>query len=505
MALHRRHGRLIPSAILAGSLVLFSALLWRVRAAGIIDIDDAYITFRYAENVASGLGFVYNPGERVPGTTTPLFCLMLAAMKIMRVSVPLAADLINLAGAGLAAMIIFLIARETKGKALGLMTAFLFVFFPHFWLNLVTGMETMFTLFLCLLVVWLDLIKRPVWLGLAAAALLLTRVDALALVAAVVLVGLFRHPRHTLTAAAVMVLALIPWAAFSWSYFGAIIPHTIPAKRLIHVLPGRLVVENFRDWFFGLEEKSGSLRVVYPVMTAYAFFALLGSVRALFKERWAIVFILWIGFYIAGLSLANASPFFWYKIPMLAGYLVLAALGADWFCRWLGRGRTVSALLKLAVPVALVILLFSQYSFEKFKSMTAKEQANLELARTVRKISTPAAKVFAGEIGIAGYELLDYYIIDSAGLVSEQVYKIRLADREKLLKISPAYKWDWWGSEDWVKEVIVRFRPEFILSDVRYLHLKQLLVEPGFKAEYQIISARSTDQETIILLKRKPI
>ncbi|MEP7359846.1 MAG: hypothetical protein ABI847_21525, partial [Anaerolineales bacterium] len=43
-------------------------------------VDDAYITFRYARNIASGVGFVYNAGERVLGTTTPAYALFLALM-----------------------------------------------------------------------------------------------------------------------------------------------------------------------------------------------------------------------------------------------------------------------------------------------------------------------------------------------------------------------------------------------------------------------------------------
>src|SRR5438034_9228292 len=41
-------------------------------------IDDAYITFRYARNLAEGLGLVYNPGEWVLGTTAPLWAVFLA-------------------------------------------------------------------------------------------------------------------------------------------------------------------------------------------------------------------------------------------------------------------------------------------------------------------------------------------------------------------------------------------------------------------------------------------
>src|SRR4051794_37248022 len=47
----------------------------RVRA---FTIDDAYISFRYAENLASGHGLVYNLGERVEGYTNFLWVVLLA-------------------------------------------------------------------------------------------------------------------------------------------------------------------------------------------------------------------------------------------------------------------------------------------------------------------------------------------------------------------------------------------------------------------------------------------
>src|SRR5271165_494558 len=41
--------------------------------------DDAYVTLRYAANLMHGLGLVFNPGERVMGSTSPLLTFMLAA------------------------------------------------------------------------------------------------------------------------------------------------------------------------------------------------------------------------------------------------------------------------------------------------------------------------------------------------------------------------------------------------------------------------------------------
>ena len=46
-----------------------------------LDVDDAYITYRYAENLAGGNGFVYNVGEQILGTSTPLYTLLLAGSR----------------------------------------------------------------------------------------------------------------------------------------------------------------------------------------------------------------------------------------------------------------------------------------------------------------------------------------------------------------------------------------------------------------------------------------
>jgi len=46
-------------------------------------IDDAFIFFRYADNLLAGLGPVFNAGERVEGFTSPLWLLLLAAMDLL--------------------------------------------------------------------------------------------------------------------------------------------------------------------------------------------------------------------------------------------------------------------------------------------------------------------------------------------------------------------------------------------------------------------------------------
>src|SRR6266571_4156489 len=44
----------------------------------VYQVDDAFIVYRYAANLAHGYGFVFNPGERVEGVTCFLWTLFLA-------------------------------------------------------------------------------------------------------------------------------------------------------------------------------------------------------------------------------------------------------------------------------------------------------------------------------------------------------------------------------------------------------------------------------------------
>ena len=70
--------------------------------------DDAFITLRYAQNLASGDGLVFNPGERVEGFTSPLWTLLLGALAFLQVELLPVARLLGIT-AGLVA--IFLLHR----------------------------------------------------------------------------------------------------------------------------------------------------------------------------------------------------------------------------------------------------------------------------------------------------------------------------------------------------------------------------------------------------------
>jgi len=61
------------------TLIIFGlalAVRWLILAYTDGMVDDAFITMRVARNIATGEGFVYNPGQRVQAVSSPLWALI---------------------------------------------------------------------------------------------------------------------------------------------------------------------------------------------------------------------------------------------------------------------------------------------------------------------------------------------------------------------------------------------------------------------------------------------
>ncbi|HEV2472874.1 MAG TPA: hypothetical protein VGS41_09430, partial [Chthonomonadales bacterium] len=70
-AANQRQYAWAAAAISLLAIVVRAFVLWKTHSTA----EDFLISLRYAQNIAHGRGFVYNPGQRVLGTTTPLYTL----------------------------------------------------------------------------------------------------------------------------------------------------------------------------------------------------------------------------------------------------------------------------------------------------------------------------------------------------------------------------------------------------------------------------------------------
>ena len=116
--------------------------------------DDAFITYRYARNLAQGEGFVYNPGEHVLGTTTPLYTLVLAGLSLAGADIPAASVVVG--GLGWAGIVLLVYAiGAAAGEPMAGLAAALWVAFDSL-TGATLGMETTLYVALCLLAFWLQ-------------------------------------------------------------------------------------------------------------------------------------------------------------------------------------------------------------------------------------------------------------------------------------------------------------------------------------------------------------
>ena len=88
--------------------------------------DDGFITYRYVENLVTGKGLVYNPGERVFGASNPLYLFWLALLKSEARDVPvpdLAVRLNFVFWVAAAVGLFFLLRRLIRSTALAALCA----------------------------------------------------------------------------------------------------------------------------------------------------------------------------------------------------------------------------------------------------------------------------------------------------------------------------------------------------------------------------------------------
>ncbi len=218
-------------------LAAAAALPLALAAAG-LPLDDAYIFRRYAENLAHGSGFSFNPGETSFGCTSFLWpvltslCLRLSGSGAYLYAVQ---SLGILAFAG-SALLAGLITQDlTRDRLLALAAGLILAASPAQFMNAVSGMETPLFGFEAALLIWLAGRAgfRPLLLGALCGLLFLTRPEGLGLAALVPLAFLVsrRASLRQLAAfvPAFLVLAL-PYLAWIHHHTGHFLPATYLGK-----------------------------------------------------------------------------------------------------------------------------------------------------------------------------------------------------------------------------------------------------------------------------------
>lgn len=410
--------------------------------------DDAFITFRYARNIASGIGFVFNPGEWVLGTTTPLYTLLLAFFfLIVRFDIVILSRIINLVCLWGSTWIIFEITRKNSGLLLSFLFSISFISFP-LW-KYTVGMESSLLVFLLLASVFFYSKWRKCLTGWMLAFSVLTRYEMIFLVLVIGMLDWIKTKKipFWLLITGIIISAWIIVAVF---LFGSPIPLSASVKIAAPRIPF-LVGGAFYFYQFILDNP---LFFINIVMLIIGLFEVIRN-RNFHVEYFVILMFSLIYLFTSSLI---AGSFPWYYAPLIPAFLILYVEGIEFldffFLNLFNKVKTIFPLTKLSIGVAIIVVLTQltiwgkdhliyRNNYLDHRFLPYQQIANWLLANV-----DPNQTVATYEIGFIGY-FTNMKIIDLSGLVTPALFE-----------------WVGEGGESTLSHALDIFYPDYVILDI---------------------------------------
>jgi hypothetical protein len=413
---------LVGVGVVTVGLVLFESA-WKFGSYQ----DDAFIYFRYAENLVHGQGLVFNPGERVEGFTSPLWMLLLVATTALRISPFLAAGVLGTFSA--AATVLLSLDDARRSGPPGVFGALAPIALAT-WIPLVlwgaSGLET--CLFTALLLAAFASYRafvvglsqsppssgRALALGALLAATLLARPEgALAVVTIGGAVALRKNARAAALVLALPLLAATGLVAARALYYHDVLPNPFYAK-----LGGTLA-----HYTLGVRYVARFVAAVPLVWLA----PLLLVRRGWSGVRGIGALVAFLGLWAANVIRTGGDYFQYFRflVPVAPLLFALGAHGAYHACRLLGAvaGSKLPRTWEPAAAVALALAVIAlQYDRIADHPQHGLEWATrwAKLGRALGRALPPGTTVAAPNIGAVGY-YSGLPIVDLLGLVDREL------------------------------------------------------------------------------------
>jgi hypothetical protein len=441
-------------------------------------IDDAFITFRYARNIVRGAGFVYNSGEYVLGTTTPLYTVLLALIGWIGggADFPALAPLVNALADGVSVALLYVIARRLIGDRLpAFVVALLWAISPRSVAFAIAGMETSVYVMLMLgaFAAWVTSPASPhsnrpvpgfergsrnaiaiaVLTGLA----ILTRPDALIWAGPLALAMVWQRWQTTaanlapggaahvrpLTSAlrlirylpwrelAISLAVLAPWLIYGTITFGSPLTRSFVAKLAAYPEPWYQALATFAVHYgipFYEQFRFGTLSAIIglPVYSALG----IGGAAAVIRTDWrAAPLAIFPWLYAAVFAAANPPMFHWYLVPPMPLYVLCICAGVWGILQRVAPDRkTIRPVLLLsfgAVELAFSLnawTLHPGFAQDRPAPQVAWNLPEIDQAAVGARLASlagPHTVIAAADIGALGWAS-DARILDVVGLISPQ-------------------------------------------------------------------------------------
>jgi len=385
--------------------------------------DDAYITYRYARNLANGYGFVYNQNEWVLGTTTPLYTLILAiSAYLSKLDIVKLSSIFSGISLWVSAGVLYELGRLSDSKS-SFLLALIFITNPF--LSNFIGMESFILLCFLLLTIWSYINGKVYISSICNGLLILVRYEMIFLS---IIIGVleFKEKRklpYWLLPGFVIVFI---WLVYATLVFGSPIPLSASAKLIapqVSFLFGGVVY-----WYQKLLEAPA-----FFITIIFSLFGIFGTVlyKRSFKE-YKIVILFSVVYLIVASFFAGAFP--WYYAPLIPGFSITVIFGINYISRI--NSTNSPKLIKnkhnwnfglsyiLAILLVIVQLSFwiNSYQTKQGEIGDIRYEPYKLVSEWLIRNASPEESIATFEIGYVGY-LSHMRIIDLAGLVTPELFR----------------------------------------------------------------------------------
>ena len=410
-------GRLlnISSLALVLSLIIFVALCFQQP----IVQDDAYISFRYADNYLAGHGLVYNIGERVEGYTNFLWIIVLILLKsVVDLDYVVIARILGVAGGLSIILILYLFARRhfRNHSTLIFLSAAILLFLNRsipYWS--MSGLETSVFVALSMTALFLESRKSHLTAAILAIASLL-RPEGFIIFLIIVIHRIAVEKRFPFFLSIVYFLLFAPFMIFRFFYYGSLLPNTYYAKSGI----GIEYITSGVEYFTHFLTTAGAYGVIValPILTCK-------SLWKRYSLLYAYIF-LYICYVIGvGGDTLKVYRFFVPVLPVMHFLFVasiIETLSSPSLNRFFPKKIFIPAVLSLSILTGFSSYLLSRNHIETYRTLEKG------LIDKMGFISTMLAKnmnynftLAASTIGILGYQLSEHHVIDMLGLTDSSI------------------------------------------------------------------------------------
>ncbi len=401
--------------------------------------DDAYITYRYAVNLAEGKGFVFNSYERVNSASSFLYTVLLAGFYALGLhDLERVAALLGLASGclliGFTAAVILRITARPWLTALLLLPLVLSGALAGW---AVSGMETLFFSMLVMGFLWATLSDRSDAGLLFLAACLLTRFEAVLLLASLLAAewaaGGYRLGNRRLAApAAAGALVFGGLLAFYAVYYGSAFPHPVLLKKyaVYYSLPLPVALEEALTYLiknFGMYTLFATgfaivvlARELQAIRLRLAGGQAAGGGSASRERRGPLLIALYTLLSLLSFVLGPTSDQNRYMTHLLPVMAVATALA------WRAAPERIRAPRTAVIVLGVVVLAVATYQAARnqmrvaqFFSRTADHQmAREQIGRWLSAHVPPGQLILSSDVGAIAYFAKAHDFIDVFGLTS---------------------------------------------------------------------------------------